>query len=119
MQGKRLWRPDYSESIPDGESDLDTWDCKAISGQRIVSLFRECEKKYRQFTGSRRFHLCLFDPRQPRVGDLVVLRADDFEKLLACEEMCLGMRDALTEFEPEDGCVCHETSTRNCPKHAP
>lgn len=99
MRGERLWRPDFSESIPDGQNGTDAWDCKAISGQRIVSLFRECEAKYRAFTGSRRFHLCLFDPRQPRAGDLVVLRADAYAELVAAAEVGRGVVDFFTDNE--------------------
>lgn len=120
LGGERLWRPDFGESMPDGQTDRDTWDCKALSRQRIVALFAECEKKYRDFTGSRRFHLCLFDPTRPRVGDLVVLSASDFEHLLRCEAMTWGVLEGMMEFDPPtDLCVCAETSTRNCPEHAP
>lgn len=100
MGGVRLWRPDYSESIPDGESGTDAWDCKALSRQSIVRLFAECEKKYREYTGSRRFHLCLFDPTRSRVGDLVVVRADDFAELIAAAEVGRG----FIEFCEEPPC---------------
>ena len=120
MRGERLWRPDFSESMPDGQSDTDAWDCKALSRQRIVTLFAECERKYREFTGSRRFHLCLFDPTRPSVGDLVVLKASDYAHLLHCEELALGVLEAFTEHKQERGeCVCAETSIRNCVVHAP
>lgn len=102
MRGERLWRPDFGESQPDGQSGTDVWDCKALSRQRIVSIFRECEKKYREFTGSRRFHLCLFDPTQPKVGDLVVVSAQHYAHLLACEEMALGVMEAFKEVTGQE-----------------
>lgn len=117
MGGVRIWRQDFSEEKPDGENETDTWDCKAISGQRVVTLFRECERKYREFTGDRHFHLCLFDPRQPRVGDLVVCRAPRYAELEEKEKLLDGFLQAFTE-EVGEGCVCAETSTRNCPAHA-
>ena len=82
MEGERLWRPDFGDSIPDGESDTDTWDTKAYAKFSVVALYRECEKKYRDFTGSRRFHLVLFDRRFPKLGDLVLLPADEFADLV-------------------------------------
>lgn len=78
MFGKRLWRPDYSDSIPDGENAAETWDTKAYAAFSVVSMFVECEKKYREFTGSRRFHLCLFSRRHPAAGDFVLVRARDY-----------------------------------------
>lgn len=81
-KGVRLWRPDYGDSAPDGESETDVWDCKALSRQAIVTLFLTCEKKYKAFADGRRFHLCLFDPTRPKSGDLVVLRAEDYAALV-------------------------------------
>lgn len=82
MGGVRLWRPDYSDSQPDGETNVDTWDAKARTVFSIHTTFAVCEKKYREFTGDRRFHLVLFSRRHPKVGDLVVLRADDYAALV-------------------------------------
>jgi hypothetical protein len=82
MGGERFWRPDYSESKPDGATDLDTWDAKARASFALHTTFQRCEKKYRGFTGDRRFHLVLFSRQHPRVGDLVVLRADDYAALV-------------------------------------
>ena len=82
MGGVRLWRPDYSDSTPDGETDLDTWDAKSRAVFEIHTIFAVCEKKYRQFTRDRRFHLVLFSRRHPKVGDLVVLRAEDYAALV-------------------------------------
>lgn len=78
LRGKRLWRPDFSDSIPDGENERETWDTKAYAVFSVVSMFVDCEKKYRDFTGSRRFHLCLFSRRHPRAGDFVLVRADEY-----------------------------------------
>lgn len=83
MGGTRLWRPDFGESMPDGETERDTWDSKCYARFSVIGLFVECEKKYREFTGDRRFHLCLFDRSRPRAGDFVLLRADDFAELVA------------------------------------
>lgn len=97
MGGERLWRPDFSDSAPDGESETDTWDTKAYASFSVIRLFVECEKKYRAFTGSRRFHLCLFDRSRPRAGDFVLLRASDFAELVAAAEVGRGLVDAFTE----------------------
>lgn len=78
MRGRRLWRPDYSDSQPDGETGRETWDTKAYAAFSVVALFVECELKYRAFTGDRRFHLCLFSRRHPRAGDFVLVKAQDY-----------------------------------------
>jgi len=82
MGGVRLWRPDFSDSQPDGETDDDTWDAKARTVFAIHTTFYECEKKYREFTKDRRFHLVLYSRRHHHVGDLVVVRADDYAALV-------------------------------------
>ncbi len=80
MQGQRLWRPDFSDSQPDGISTLtgDTWDTKCYKRFSIISLFIECEKKYREFTGRHRFTLVLFSRDKPKGGDFVLVRANDY-----------------------------------------
>ena len=78
MRGVRLWRPDYGDSAPDGESDTHTWDCKAYAKIWAVSRFVECEKKYREYTGQRRFVLALFAREHSHSGDFVVVRATDY-----------------------------------------
>lgn len=83
MGGERLWRPDFSDSQPDGQTDQHTWDTKAYASFSVIKLFVECEKKYREFTGSRRFHLCLFSRRHPKAGDFVLIPADYFAELVA------------------------------------
>lgn len=82
MNGVRLWRPDFGESAPDGETDFDVWDAKAYTRFRVHTIFDQCEKKYRQFGRGRRFHLVLYSREQKHVGDLVVLRASDYVDLL-------------------------------------
>lgn len=100
MHGERLWRPDFGDSQPDGQSLVEVWDCKALSRQRVVTLFKECEQKYRAYTGSRSFHLALFDPTQRAVGDLVVSTGERYAELLAKEELADGILGAMTEFDP-------------------
>lgn len=78
MRGERLWRPDFGDSAPDGESDTDIWDTKAYARFSIISLFVECEKKYREWAPGKRFHLCLFSRDRVRAGDFVLLRADEY-----------------------------------------
>lgn len=86
MKGKRLWRPDFGDSIPDGESETDCWDAKAYARHSVISKFLEAEEKYRAFTGDRRFHLVLFSRDRPRAGDFVLLRAADFVDLVNPQE---------------------------------
>lgn len=83
MKGKRLWRPDYSDSIPDGESTTETWDAKAYARHSVVSMYLEAEAKYRAFTGDRRFHLVLFSRDRPQSGDFVLVRAEVYAQLAA------------------------------------
>jgi hypothetical protein len=80
--GKRLWRPDFSESIPDGETDDLAWDCKAFKSIASITWFVTCEKKYREYTGpEREFIMYLFSTSQPRAGDFVLCRASHYEQL--------------------------------------
>lgn len=102
MGGERLWRPDFGDSIPDGQTLEDVWDAKAYTKFRIHTIFSECERKYREFTGSRRFHLVLFSREHPRVGDLVVLRADDYAELVSVARVG---RDFVTSFCDETDVV--------------
>ena len=85
MRGKRLWRPDFGESMPDGESATDTWDAKCYARFSVARLFEEAEKKYRAFTGSRAFHLVIYDRSRKGVGDLVVVKADRYAQLVELE----------------------------------
>jgi hypothetical protein len=86
MGGERLWRPDYGDSAPDGQTAHDVWDAKAYAEFRVHTIFAECHAKYREWAGDRRFHLVLFSRKHPRVGDLVVLRADDYAELVRRSE---------------------------------
>lgn len=97
MGGVRLWRPDYGDSAPDGECDTDVWDAKAYKTFRVHTIFEECFKKYREYAGSRRFHLVLFSRDKRHVGDLVVLRADDYAELVAAAGVGRGLVDAFKE----------------------
>lgn len=83
MRGVRLWRPDYSDSIPDGENEEEAWDAKAYAHFSVITLFVEAERKYREYTAGRRFHLCLFARDRKAAGDFVLLRATDYAALVA------------------------------------
>lgn len=83
MGGERIWRQDFAEVAPDGESDRATWDCKCFQRFSVVELFVRCERKYREYTNGREFHLCLFSREHPRAGDFVVIRAQHYADLLA------------------------------------
>ena len=94
--GVRIWRQDFGEVAPDGESPTDTWDCKCYQRFSVVELFVRAEKKYRDFTGSRRFHLCLSSRDHPRAGDFVLMRAPDVADLVEKERqltLLLGGQD--------------------------
>lgn len=82
----RLWRPDFSDSQPDGASSRDTWDSKCYATFSVIAKYVECEKKYRDFTGTRRFSLVLFSRRHPRAGDFHLMRSKDVAELLEIEE---------------------------------
>lgn len=81
MSGVRLWRPDYSDSEPDGESKTEVWDCKCYARFSVITLFLRAETKYRRFAQGRRFHLALFSRKNRAAGDFVLLRASDYEEL--------------------------------------
>ena len=78
MGGERLWRPDFADSIPDGQSDTHTWDTKCYARHAVITMFVENERKYRTFTGSRRFVLGLFSRDRRSAGDFVLIRAVDY-----------------------------------------
>jgi len=78
MGGQRLWRPDYGESAPDGESETHVWDTKCYQRFSVVEMFVRCELKYRRFAGDRRFVLGLFSRAHPRQGDFVLVRASEY-----------------------------------------
>lgn len=85
--GERIWRPDFSDERPDGESLTHVWDAKYRQRFSVVEMFVRCERKYRSFTGDRRFVLYLFSAAHPRAGDFVLVRAKDYRDLIdkACE----------------------------------
>ena len=101
MGGQRLWRPDFGESAPDGESDTDVWDTKCYQRFSVIEMFRECEAKYRKFADGRRFHLCLFSRDHPRAGDFVLQRADVYAEL---ERDAEAFRAMLRATQGEDTC---------------
>jgi hypothetical protein len=86
--GKRLWRArDFSESIPDVETLTDVYDTKYTQGTfGSITLFKEAQKKYKDYVGDRRFCLVLHDSRP---GDYVLLKAEDYASLLR-ERGCDG-----------------------------
>ena len=97
MGGERLWRPDFGDSQPDGESETDVWDAKAYARFRVHTIFEECEKKYREFANGRRFHLVLFSRDKKAVGDLVVLRADEYAALVRAAQFGPDFIEAFKE----------------------
>lgn len=96
MRGERLWRPDYGDSAPDGQNESEVWDAKCFARHSVVSLFVECEKKYREWAGQRRFHLVLYSRDRPRAGDFVVVRADDY----AADQHALA--EMRAQSQPDD-----------------
>ena len=82
MGGERYWRQDYGEMAPDGESATDFWDAKCYATFRVHSIFRECWAKYKGWDKCKQFHLVLYSRKDKDVGDLVVLRADDYAELV-------------------------------------
>lgn len=78
LGGERLWRPDFGDSIPDGQCDTHTWDTKCYARFAVITLFLDAERKYRQFTGDRRFILGLFSRDKRGSGDFVLVRAIDY-----------------------------------------
>lgn len=95
LGGKRLWRPDFGESMPDGENDAETWDAKCYARFSVIGLFVAAEKKYRKFTGDRSFHLVLFDRSRRGAGDFVLVRAARYADLLASEQRLCRLLDEL------------------------
>lgn len=83
FNGVRLWRPDYSDSEPDGASDTHVWDAKyKLHGHSVIRLFLKCEDKYRAFTNGRRFVLYLYSGDLPKQGEFLLVRAKDYGELL-------------------------------------
>ena len=82
MGGTRLWRPDFSDSDPDGESDEFTWDCKVRASHAVVGTWVACFEKYKDHAQGRTFLVALYSRKHPKAGDFVVLRAADFKRIL-------------------------------------
>jgi len=95
MGGVRLWRPDFSDSDPDGESDTHTWDCKVRASHAAVGTYVDCEKKYRKHANGRRFILALYSRKHPKAGDFVLLRAADYAKDQEELSLCRPFLEAL------------------------
>lgn len=85
MGGVRIWRQDFSEEKPDGESDRDVWDAKCYASFSVVGMWVKAYVKYRGFAGDRRFVLFLFSRAHPRAGDFVLVRAADYAALVEKE----------------------------------
>lgn len=108
LGGVRLWRKDFGDSEPDGEAPTEVWDTKCFATFSVVALFVECEKKYREFTGSRNFHLCLFSRRHPRAGDFVLVRAARYARLVQIERDC-GAADEQPLLSEQKGTASWNT----------
>jgi hypothetical protein len=94
--GKRIVRGDnFSASLPDGESPFDVFDAKCRQTLSVVTMFRESEKKYREYTGDRRFHLVLHEKARP--GDFVLVRAEDYADLVKKEGRLMLLEEFLSE----------------------
>lgn len=76
--GLRIWRQDFSEVAPDGESETHTWDCKCYQRFSLVEMWVRAERKYREYTKGRRFVLIIFSREHPRAGDFVLVRAKHY-----------------------------------------
>jgi hypothetical protein len=78
LKGRRLWRPDFSDSQPDGENGVFVWDTKCYQRHSTISLWVEAWRKYAGFGSGRPLLLGLFSREKPRAGDFVVIRLGDF-----------------------------------------
>lgn len=84
FDGKRILRgADFSQEAPDGESHSDCWDAKCRQSFAVLTTFRDSEKKYREYTGERRFHVVLHE--YAKEGDFVLIRADAYADLVRSE----------------------------------
>ena len=100
LGGTRLWRPDWAESKPDGESETHTWDAKCYASFAVISKFVYAEKLYRKYNAGRRFILVLFARNHVAQGDFVLLRMRDYRDLLVkAGELDAG--DDITEVPPD------------------
>ena len=83
MGTERIWRQDYGESKPDGETSTRTWDCKCRQGITAVTWFKRARRKYAKFSGDRVFHMVFHIPGEQ--GDFVMVEAAEFYRLLQYE----------------------------------
>lgn len=138
MSGKRLWRPDYGDSIPDGENEVETWDAKySIHPVALLTIFDVCERKYREFTDGRNFHMVFYSKSKSKLGDIVACTAARYAELLAKEELLDSQIAAFISVQTPSSriihgdatqeawdaattwgeCICGETNARHCPLH--
>ena len=82
LGGVRLWRPDFSDSQPDGESDEFVWDAKCYQRFSIITLWLEAWRKYARFAKGRPLLLVLYSREHRGAGDFVLLRMEDFISIL-------------------------------------
>ncbi len=99
MGGERLWRPDFGESLPDGEAPDDVWDTKCYQRFSVVEMYVRCERKYRDYANGRRFILVLFSRDHPRAGDFVLVKASDYAELVKAST---GSKKGEAEASPVD-----------------
>jgi hypothetical protein len=85
LRGVRLWRPDFSDSQPDGESERFVWDTKCYQRFSIISLWLAAWKKYAGFARGRPLLLVLYSRQHRGAGDFVLLRMEDFISILEGE----------------------------------
>lgn len=86
LKGVRLWRPDFSDSQPDGESERFVWDTKCYQRHSVISLWLQAWKKYAGFAKDRPLLLVLFAREHRGAGDFVVLRMQDFLDILEARD---------------------------------
>lgn len=101
LGGQRLWRPDFGEELPDGFNETDVWDVKYRASHRAVELYVEAEKKYREYTGPRRFILGLFSAKHGRHGDFVLSRGEDYARLVRMEKLLAEVHTIYGEAHSE------------------
>lgn len=86
LRGVRLWRPDFSDSQPDGESERFVWDAKCYQRHSVITLWLEAWRKYASYANGRPLLLVLFAREKRGAGDFVVLRMEDFLKIANLED---------------------------------
>lgn len=89
----RIWRQDFGEVAPDGETDAEIWDCKCYAAFSVITMFLKREKDYKKFANGRHFHLCLFSRKHRRGGDFVLSRAERYAELLEKERYLASLHE--------------------------